>query len=70
MRHGRVLQGLNKKRTVMIGDRMDTDIEFGRSGGVDTLVRTLSQAVSHLVLCTCSMETGPGGGLATLCLRA
>ncbi|KAI9474154.1 MAG: HAD-like domain-containing protein [Benjaminiella poitrasii] len=29
--------GLDPKKTVMIGDRLNTDIEFGVNGGIDTL---------------------------------
>jgi 4-nitrophenyl phosphatase len=29
---------MDKSRTVMIGDRIDTDIEFGNVGGVETLL--------------------------------
>lgn len=29
--------GLDPKKTVMIGDRLNTDIEFGLNGGLDTL---------------------------------
>ncbi|GAA5960374.1 hypothetical protein JCM21900_003532 [Sporobolomyces salmonicolor] len=29
---------LDKKRTVMVGDRLDTDIKFGVQGGIDTLM--------------------------------
>lgn len=28
---------LDPKRTCMIGDRLDTDIEFGVKGGIETL---------------------------------
>jgi len=31
-------KGMDKSRTVMIGDRIDTDIEFGNVGGVETLL--------------------------------
>ena len=29
---------MDKKKSVMIGDRLDTDIQFGNDGGIDTLV--------------------------------
>lgn len=29
--------GLDPKKTLMIGDRLNTDIEFGLNGGIDTL---------------------------------
>lgn len=29
---------LDKSRTLMIGDRLDTDILFGVNGGIDTLL--------------------------------
>ncbi|GAA6015076.1 hypothetical protein JCM11491_001651 [Sporobolomyces phaffii] len=30
--------GLEKSRTIMVGDRLDTDIKFGVQGGIDTLM--------------------------------
>ena len=30
-------KGLDRSRTVMIGDRLDTDVLFGRNGGLDSL---------------------------------
>ena len=30
--------GLNASRTLMVGDRLDTDIEFGKNGGLKTLL--------------------------------
>ena len=30
---------MDKARAVMVGDRLDSDIQFGNEGGVDTLVR-------------------------------
>ena len=31
-------QDINKKRAIMVGDRLDTDIAFGHKGQVDTLL--------------------------------
>ena len=30
--------GLEKSKTLMVGDRLDTDIKFGVQGGIDTLM--------------------------------
>ena len=30
--------GLDKSKTIMVGDRLDTDIQFGNRGGIDTLM--------------------------------
>jgi 4-nitrophenyl phosphatase len=30
--------GLEKNKTLMVGDRLDTDIKFGVLGGIDTLM--------------------------------
>ena len=51
----RLEQGMDKSRTVMVGDRLDTDIKFGNDGGVDTLVRS-PFLPSSLLLVSLSFE--------------
>ena len=58
---GLLLQGLDPSRTCMVGDRLDTDILFGRESGMATLLVHSGVTSPEMVAQLRLGETLPGG---------